>query len=590
MKVIRRNFDNWQIPGNDGSESSSKRVFIAFDTEYHSGTRNALDIGNKMIEVNQRRLQDVDSIQFGITYQNKQPRLVFIHRDAKDHVFCFYDLFREVKQYLTDIGCFKKLKNERHPIYFELWTLWGGVDVSVFSDYERVLLEGAPYVKKLKNGKQKKVPTEKLVTIHGNTVFTSKPLILLIKDHYRHYIDWFEKPRLVIRDLTKLAPGKMSLQTLGLMVGQHKLDTTQWDKADGYTNNYYKEHMSELWKNRSSDFVNYALEDVIITALYGDFILKFQQQLTSEGFGDFNLLELKASLGSIDASIIACRNQQPAQWIISEVNQRVCKIIQGGTPNDLGALLKPICKYHLKKRGKNIQRDYDFGSLNSRNMKSWLKEHLDFDVIRKGYRFPDIRLKQKSDSHHNPAVHDLTVRIDLPLNVLFMIAVTAYAGGYNVTQYTGILPKGGEKRCIDLAACYSESGHLIPDIAPGLGAVKAFKNVSSANFSKIVKCANQLNGPYTVGVGIFDITYPPHYSGFCLTPKNVNDGPRYFSHIEQVSLSYTDAYTAWLCGAQVYTHKLAFVQQDVIKPGTLTGVCMEGQIQDIFQKRREYCE
>lgn len=588
METHYRSFDNWKIPDNDmNSDSPDNRVFLAFDTEYHSGTRNSLDIGGKMIEVNQRRLQDVDSIQFAINYRNIQPRLVFIHRDTEEPVFCFYDMFREVKRYLIDIGVFTTLQGKKCPIYFELWTLWGGVDVSVFSDYEKVLLEGNPHGKKGKNGKQQEVPTEKLVTIHGNTIFTSKPLRIMIQDHYRHSIGWFAKPRLVIRDMTKLAPGKMSLKTLGKMVGQQKLDTTKWDKADGYSNNFYKKHMSILWQNRPSDFVSYAMEDVAITALYGDFILEFQHQLTIDGFGDFKPLKLKASLGSIDASIIACRNQEPAQWIISEVNRRVNRLLEEGSPGDMSSFLKPICKYQLRRHGKKIKRDYDFKSLNRSNIVSWLNTHLDFDVIRKGYRFPDLRMK--SIPHHNSSVHDITNRIDLPLNDYFDIAVKSFAGGYNVTLITGILPSGGEKRCIDLAACYSESGHLIPDIAPGLGEIKTFKNVSSPDFSNIVNFANHVNGPYSVGVGTFDIIYPPTYHGFCLTPKNVNDGPRYFTHIEQVTLTYTDAFTAWKCGAQVYTHKLTFIQQSVIKQGSLNGVCMEGKIQDIFQKRREKC-
>ncbi|WP_155818347.1 hypothetical protein [Limosilactobacillus ingluviei] len=110
----------------------------------------------------------------------------------------------------------------------------------------------------------------------------------------------------------------------------------------------------------------------------------------------------------------------------------------------------------------------------------------------------------------------------------------------SVVHRTGVLPANGEKRDWDLSSAYSEAGHLIPDLAPGLGAVKfkEFHNLAANQFSRIVKATGKMNGPYTVGVGIFDIEYPKNYKGFVITPKNVDDGPRYFRQIQAVFESW----------------------------------------------------
>ncbi|KRL89290.1 hypothetical protein FC43_GL001804 [Limosilactobacillus ingluviei DSM 15946] len=39
-------------------------------------------------------------------------------------------------------------------------------------------------------------------------------------------------------------------------------------------------------------------------------------------------------------------------------------------------------------------------------------------------------------------------------------------------------------------------------------------------------------------MGIFDIEYPKNYKGFVITPKNVDDGPRYFRQIQAVFESW----------------------------------------------------
>lgn len=50
--------------------------------------------------------------------------------------------------------------------------------------------------------------------------------------------------------------------------------------------------MTDLWKNRQTDFIDYSLEDVVVTAKYGTFILEFQKQLVQDGFGDFKRYNL----------------------------------------------------------------------------------------------------------------------------------------------------------------------------------------------------------------------------------------------------------------------------------------------------------
>ncbi|MDU5751129.1 MAG: hypothetical protein E6Z88_09440 [Limosilactobacillus fermentum] len=54
MFVQQKPFSQWQLPDED-----SGKVIIGFDTEYQSETRNHIPIGGELIEVNQRRLEDV---------------------------------------------------------------------------------------------------------------------------------------------------------------------------------------------------------------------------------------------------------------------------------------------------------------------------------------------------------------------------------------------------------------------------------------------------------------------------------------------------------------------------------------------------
>lgn len=578
MFIKEKPFSNWTLPGED-----INKVIVAFDSEYQSGSRNNISIGGELINVNQRRLKDIISIQLGFNYRNRSPTLYFMKRDPDDSAFRFSDVIKLLKKYLWKIGKYKEVR-ELKKLTIELWTFWGGVDLSVFQDYEKILTE---------NTKSKK-DTSKIVAIHSNTVFTSQPLKLRISDENRNAVSITKNDKLVIRDMTKLAPGKENLAGLGKLIGVPKIDTEKWDQQDGCPKGYYKAHMTKLWENRQSDFVNYALEDVVVTALYGTFILQFQKQLTDDGFGDFKPLQLKPSLGSIVGSIIGCQNAKSSDWIVDEVVKLLSQLKQRtNNDKDFESFLRTICKPEIKTEKGKVVRDYHFNELHanptSDDLKRWLNEHLDFDKIRKGYCFP--RTDISSDKSHKHLVHDMTNKIDVPLNRMFNDAVNAYNGGYNIVIYTGIIPQGGEKRDWDISSAYSEAGHLLPDIAPGLGAVKfkEFHNLAANQFSRIVKAAEKINGPYTVGVGIFDIEYPSDYKGFVITPKNVNEGPRYFRKIHEVTLSYTDVYTAWSCGAKVFTHRLSFVRQSRIIPGTLDGISQEGHIQDIFQKRREQC-
>lgn len=578
MFVQQKTFNQWQLPNDDPN-----KAIIAFDTEYQSNTRNNISIGGELIEVNQRQLEDIISIQLGFNYQNKDPTLYFIQRDPNDPVFRFSDLVKLLKKYLRSIDCYDEVKKLK-KFTLELWTFWGGVDLSVFQDYEKILTENA----------RKKDKTSKIVAIHSNTVFTSQPLKLNVRDKNRNIVKLTKNDHLVIRDMTKLAPGKLNLAGLGKLIGVPKIDTEKWDTQDGHSKGFYKSHMTELWQNRQQDFIDYALEDVVVTALYGTFILNFQQTLTKDGFGDFKPLQLKPSLGSIVGSIIGCQNEQATDWIVDEVIKLLSQLNQRSSHDeDFESFLMTVCKPELKNVKGKVERDYHFNELltepTPQHLREWLTEHLDFDKIRKGYVFP--RTDISTDSSHKHLVHDMTNKINAPLNKMFDDAVKAYSGGYNLVQWTGVLPAGGEKRDWDISAAYSEAGHLIPDIAPGLGAVKfkEFHNLAANQFSRIVKATAKMNGPYTVGVGIFDIEYPKDYKGFVITPKNVDEGPRYFRKIHEVYLSYTDAYTAWICGAKVFTHRITFVKQSKIQPGTLKGVSQEGHIQDIFQKRRERC-
>lgn len=579
-----KKFSQWKIPlfDHDSEIGYRNKVIVAFDAEYQSGVTKPINIGGKKVDILQRRTSDIISIQIAVNYENKDPIQYFIHRDANDPVFRFNDLIKPVIQYLKDIGVYKDLKKDVKTFTFEFWTFWGGVDLSVFEDWEKVLTE---YV-----SSNEKSKTSKLVSIHGNTVFTSKPLKLIIKDKYRNKIQYFENMRLVVRDMTKLAPGKSNLEKLGDLVNVPKLDTELWDHEDGKFQGYYKSHMSELWKNRQEDFMNYALRDAVITALYGSFMLEFQENLIDHKLGSFKPVELKPSLGSIAANVVAKKNTDCAAWIVERVIKQMKKI--GGDNGDITSFLKGIClvQYKTDSSTKNQFLDFGFeelfaGKHDLTSLKRWLKGHLDFSLIRKGYKFP--RSDVSKSSLHKYRVNDITNKIDAPLNTFFNDAVSAYSGGYNVTHVTGIVPDQGFKQDYDLKSAYNTAGHLIPDIAPGLGFQgHVVRNLAADKFVDLVNETKKMNGPYTVGVGVFDVTYPNDYKGFVITPKSINDGPRYFRRQEAVTLSYTDAYTAWVCGAKVFTHRISFPYQAKMTTGKMLNICKEGTVQDVFQKRR----
>ena len=70
--IKEKPFNDWQLPDTDPN-----KVVVAFDSEYQSGTRNHISIGGVLIDVNQRQLEDIISIQLGFNYQNKSSTLYF---------------------------------------------------------------------------------------------------------------------------------------------------------------------------------------------------------------------------------------------------------------------------------------------------------------------------------------------------------------------------------------------------------------------------------------------------------------------------------------------------------------------------------
>lgn len=582
--IKKRPFNKWSIPSFDykGDGKYADKVIVAFDAEYQSGVTKPINIGGKNVDVNQRRLKDIISIQLAINYENREPIQVFIHRDEDEPAFIFNNLMQQVINYLRKIGVYSDIRKNIPRFKLEIWTFWGGVDLSVFKDWEKILTEY--------NDSKEKGNTSKLVAIHGNTVFTAKPLNLIIKNRQRHVINYFDNMRLITRDMTKLAPGKSNLEKLGELVHVPKLNTELWDIEDKKQQGFYKSHMMALWKHRRDDFIDYAMRDAVITALYGSFMLDFQNNLKKENLGDFAAVELKPSLGSIVSNVVAVRNENKADWIVERVLEQMKEM--NGTSKDITSYLKGICLVTYKKVKNQSKRVPDFGfdelfngPSTIQKLRSWLKEHLDFDLIRKGYKFP--RGDISNDEYHKHLVHDITNRIDAPLATLFNDGTNAYYGGYNVTHVTGIIPDGGRKQDYDLKSAYNTAGHLIPDIAPALGITgHMITNIPANEFKKIVAATDKMNGPYTVGVGVFTINYPASYRGFYITPKSVNDGPRYFKNQEEVTLSYTDAYTAWMCGASVFTHRISFPYQSKMDSEHMVNICNEGIVQDIFQRRR----
>lgn len=571
---------DWEVPGfdADGLNGPSNKVIVAYDCEYRSGVTTTIPIGGHDQEASQRRLEDIISIQLAFNYENREPVQYFLHRDQKEPAFRFYDLIKLLKEYLSDVADYPALKQQIPTFTIELWTFWGGVDITAFADVEKILSE----YKKDKNA------ISKVVTMHGNTVFTSRPINLIVKTRQNKPYKLFKQMRLTMRDMTKLAPGKSNLEALGTLLNVPKLDTEAWDRQDGLTEGYYKAHMNELWQKRQSDFIAYAMRDVVITALYGSFILKFQAGLSDEDLGKFVPAQIKTSLGAIAANIIAERNSHSADWIVEIALDTVREL--SVNEKDCIAYLEPICAYRFNPITK--ARDYDFDELffagaTDATTREWLTQHLDFDAIRKGYRFP--RTDITDDSNHKHLVNDIKNRIDLPQATLFNDAANAYVGGYNVVLVPGIIPKGGYKVDIDLKAAYNTSGHVLPDIAPGLGneVFNDIRNIPEKDFETVVRYAEaKLNGPYTVGVGVFNITYPKDYRGFVITPKIIDDGPRYLLKQDEVTLSFTDAYTAWSCGAKVFTHRLSFPYQAKMDPAKMNDICSEGIVQDVFQQRR----
>ena len=69
-----------------------------------------ISIGGELIDVNQRQLEDIISIQLGFNYQNKSSTLYFIKRDPTDPVFRFSNVMKLLKTYLRKIGVYKEVR------------------------------------------------------------------------------------------------------------------------------------------------------------------------------------------------------------------------------------------------------------------------------------------------------------------------------------------------------------------------------------------------------------------------------------------------------------------------------------------------
>lgn len=230
---------------------------IYFDSEWDTSSNE---------DDNIRKFENVLSFQMVLVFKC-HTKLITVTRNPSDEVFIFADMLGIAIKYFREWGVHQKYvqsnKQKVKAYSLMIGTYFGGVDISIFSDWIKVL---QPIIRKSESNNQ----DSPIIALRKNAVFTGNHLITKYTDRNRNQTN----VALNLRDMCLLAPAKSNLAELGDTVGVPKLNTEEWDQEDGLPKGYYKSHMHDLLMNRPTDYVEYANTDAIITALYAAFVFR----------------------------------------------------------------------------------------------------------------------------------------------------------------------------------------------------------------------------------------------------------------------------------------------------------------------------
>lgn len=205
------------------------------------------------------------------------------------------------------------------------------------------------------------------------------------------------------------------------------------------------------------------------------------------------------------------------------------------------------------------------------------ENNIDWKIMRQGYFF-DKEINYKDKKRLNVELATEAICPDT-------YAKDSYYGGQSGDYIYGKIDDS-LLLDIDLKAAYNTNGHLIPDFFAGLH----WEKVKNCNFKELVSNNNLLiNGPFTIGYAECKITYPKD-SKIILTPCRVGGNTKYLQQCDHIKITLTDAYAAFLNGAEVYVYDCYIPQQEKLNcddKSYLKKLSPYGKVQDFFLKKRE---
>lgn len=251
--------------------------YVGLDCEYVSRLLPE-DVKQNRKITKVRNVDDVLSFQlYAINAKGTKRNGMVVHNTTHQH-FTMSELISAIQRVIEPLRMANVQDHSKRRATVHLFTYYGGVDLSCFAGWERFW-----------NGTN-------MVVLKKNAPFSLGSVRKKLCDGSYMSID--------VLDMMNDAPVG-GLAIVGDMVGIPKIDTTTFDKADGKTVNYYKEHMDIFRKNRPNDFNSYAMNDAIITLEYGLFLKR-------------HLGKIPRTIGSYAASEVSKQRQEFPEQFISD--------------------------------------------------------------------------------------------------------------------------------------------------------------------------------------------------------------------------------------------------------------------------------
>lgn len=249
----------------------SDTFYVALDCEYVSR-----QLTNSAKNSKVRDPDDVLSFQlYAINAKGTKRNGLIVHNTTRQH-FVQSELISAIQQVIEPLRFANVNNTSSRRAVVHLVGYYSGVDISCFGGWEHFW------------------NNTNTIVLKKNAPFTLGYVTKTLNDDSTLAID--------LTDLMNDAPIG-GLKTVGGMVGIPKIDTEEFDAADGFSLGFYKEHMDKFRENRPDDFNAYAMNDAIITLEYALFLKK-------------ELGKIPRTLGSYAASEVSKQRQDfPNQFL-----------------------------------------------------------------------------------------------------------------------------------------------------------------------------------------------------------------------------------------------------------------------------------